>query len=365
MPPNTTVKPNIPSTRGTSRPATSGELPSQTTSPVNSDSNDTGIPETCKTSFDAISSIRREVFIFKGEVREVTFFSSSCPEYNLFNLLTVLSGLTFPPSVQFAHALYLSFSLFFSFLLLLMSNASSIDDRVCMNIRMLLFSLPFYSPLIFTWIINAPTLFSFAFVLTILFFLHLTFFLFFFFDFFASSLLFPLFRPLHLPLSLSIQYFWRLNDSKRLESPTPISIYRFWLNLPKNFGRIDAVYERPKDKKVVFFIGRCETFPLASPALHFFFSLSPIILNKCTLRLLISLSLFFFTLSLLAPSVPTDINSVHFSLPLVTLYHSILTNFSFSRFATSRRIYFISVASSLFTQVYFEASWMFHLRLLM
>jgi YHS domain-containing protein len=52
------------------------------------------------------------------------------------------------------------------------------------------------------------------------------------------------------------KYFWRLNPNKVLERTTASEVKNFWLDLPAHFDKIDAVYERPKDSKIVFFIGR-------------------------------------------------------------------------------------------------------------
>ncbi|GAB6029831.1 hypothetical protein CHUAL_005540 [Chamberlinius hualienensis] len=51
------------------------------------------------------------------------------------------------------------------------------------------------------------------------------------------------------------RYFWRLDESG-LKTNYPVEIDRFWFNLPANLSRIDAIYERPIDKRIVFFIGK-------------------------------------------------------------------------------------------------------------
>lgn len=51
------------------------------------------------------------------------------------------------------------------------------------------------------------------------------------------------------------RYFWRLDD-RGLSKDYPVEIERFWYNLPANMTHIDALYERPQDKKIVFFIGK-------------------------------------------------------------------------------------------------------------
>jgi hypothetical protein len=51
------------------------------------------------------------------------------------------------------------------------------------------------------------------------------------------------------------KYFWRLNENKNLERTYPTEINHFWYKFPQNLEKIDAVYERPLDRKIVFFIG--------------------------------------------------------------------------------------------------------------
>ena len=53
-----------------------------------------------------------------------------------------------------------------------------------------------------------------------------------------------------------VQYFWRFGDSRRIENEKPIEISRFWYNLPYDLKSVDAVYERPKDRLIVFFVGQ-------------------------------------------------------------------------------------------------------------
>lgn len=50
------------------------------------------------------------------------------------------------------------------------------------------------------------------------------------------------------------KYFWRFNRHK-IRKGYPVRIDLFWYNLPTNLQRIDAVYERPRDSKIVFFSG--------------------------------------------------------------------------------------------------------------
>ncbi|NXU08264.1 MMP17 protein, partial [Pardalotus punctatus] len=51
------------------------------------------------------------------------------------------------------------------------------------------------------------------------------------------------------------KYFWRLARNKHLVSLRPAQIHRFWRGLPLNLDRLDAVYERSSDHKIVFFKG--------------------------------------------------------------------------------------------------------------
>ncbi|XP_013774418.1 matrix metalloproteinase-2-like [Limulus polyphemus] len=56
------------------------------------------------------------------------------------------------------------------------------------------------------------------------------------------------------------KYFWRLNSKEMNNSdssppPPPLAIDRFWYNLPADLDRVDAVYVRPLDDKIVFFLG--------------------------------------------------------------------------------------------------------------
>uniref|UniRef100_T1J720 Peptidase metallopeptidase domain-containing protein n=1 Tax=Strigamia maritima TaxID=126957 RepID=T1J720_STRMM len=51
------------------------------------------------------------------------------------------------------------------------------------------------------------------------------------------------------------KYFWRLDD-RGVQPGYPAEIKRFWYHLPNDIKRIDAVYERPRDKKIIIFIGK-------------------------------------------------------------------------------------------------------------
>uniref|UniRef100_UPI00398EBA5F matrix metalloproteinase-17-like n=1 Tax=Pristiophorus japonicus TaxID=55135 RepID=UPI00398EBA5F len=51
------------------------------------------------------------------------------------------------------------------------------------------------------------------------------------------------------------RYFWRLTHSGHLASLRPARLSRFWRGLPGNLDRVDAVYERAADHKIVFFTG--------------------------------------------------------------------------------------------------------------
>ncbi|XP_029462639.1 matrix metalloproteinase-25 [Rhinatrema bivittatum] len=51
------------------------------------------------------------------------------------------------------------------------------------------------------------------------------------------------------------RYFWRLQPSRNLVSLNPARIHRFWQGLPDDLDRVDAVYERTNDSKIVFFRG--------------------------------------------------------------------------------------------------------------
>ncbi|XP_056309677.1 matrix metalloproteinase-25 [Danio aesculapii] len=50
------------------------------------------------------------------------------------------------------------------------------------------------------------------------------------------------------------QHFWRVHHSDSLLSSTPTLIHSFWIGLPPDTSRVDAVYER-RDGHIVFFIG--------------------------------------------------------------------------------------------------------------
>ncbi|XP_050696961.1 matrix metalloproteinase-2-like [Eriocheir sinensis] len=51
------------------------------------------------------------------------------------------------------------------------------------------------------------------------------------------------------------KYFWRVDARGNLLPNYPAEISRFWSKLPTNITHIDAVYERPHDANIVFFIG--------------------------------------------------------------------------------------------------------------
>ncbi|KAM3830718.1 matrix metalloproteinase-17-like [Vipera latastei] len=51
------------------------------------------------------------------------------------------------------------------------------------------------------------------------------------------------------------QYFWRLSQSRHLSSPQPALITHFWRGLPSTLRKVDAVYERPADHRILFFSG--------------------------------------------------------------------------------------------------------------
>ncbi|XP_073505133.1 matrix metalloproteinase-25 [Phyllobates terribilis] len=51
------------------------------------------------------------------------------------------------------------------------------------------------------------------------------------------------------------RYFWRVQATRQLVSLKPAHLGRFWLGLPPDLTRVDAVYERGNDSKIVFIAG--------------------------------------------------------------------------------------------------------------
>ncbi|XP_067401904.1 matrix metalloproteinase-17-like [Emydura macquarii macquarii] len=51
------------------------------------------------------------------------------------------------------------------------------------------------------------------------------------------------------------QHFWRLTHGRHLTSPRPALSAAFWRGLPGSLGKVDAVYERPTDHRILFFSG--------------------------------------------------------------------------------------------------------------
>ncbi|KAM3592150.1 uncharacterized protein V6R79_013815 [Siganus canaliculatus] len=49
--------------------------------------------------------------------------------------------------------------------------------------------------------------------------------------------------------------FWRTKRDGSLVSLNPAQIRNFWIGLPPNINKIDAVYERKSDSRIIFFIG--------------------------------------------------------------------------------------------------------------
>ncbi|XP_077129773.1 matrix metalloproteinase-25 [Ranitomeya variabilis] len=51
------------------------------------------------------------------------------------------------------------------------------------------------------------------------------------------------------------RYFWRVQATRQLVSLNPAHLGRFWLGLPPDLPRVEAVYERANDSKIVFIAG--------------------------------------------------------------------------------------------------------------
>lgn len=51
-------------------------------------------------------------------------------------------------------------------------------------------------------------------------------------------------------------HFWRTKRDGSLVSLNPAKIKNFWIGLPPDTERIDAVFERRSDSRIIFFIGR-------------------------------------------------------------------------------------------------------------
>ncbi|XP_056408616.1 matrix metalloproteinase-17-like [Hyla sarda] len=51
------------------------------------------------------------------------------------------------------------------------------------------------------------------------------------------------------------RYFWRVQATRQLVSLNPAHLGRFWMGLPPDLPRVDAVYERANDSKIVFIAG--------------------------------------------------------------------------------------------------------------
>ncbi|GIY72997.1 matrix metalloproteinase-17 [Caerostris darwini] len=52
------------------------------------------------------------------------------------------------------------------------------------------------------------------------------------------------------------KYFWRMDVNRTLKAGYPVPIERFWYALPPEIEKVDALYERPIDTKIVFFTGK-------------------------------------------------------------------------------------------------------------
>lgn len=52
------------------------------------------------------------------------------------------------------------------------------------------------------------------------------------------------------------QYFWWLRADRSPVAADPTNITGYWKGLPKNLTKVDAVYESPDTRKVIFFIGQ-------------------------------------------------------------------------------------------------------------
>lgn len=52
------------------------------------------------------------------------------------------------------------------------------------------------------------------------------------------------------------KHFWRTKHDGSLVSFNPTKIKNFWMGLPPGMNKIDAVYERKSDSRIIFFIGR-------------------------------------------------------------------------------------------------------------
>lgn len=50
--------------------------------------------------------------------------------------------------------------------------------------------------------------------------------------------------------------FWRTKRDGSLVSNRPAQIQNFWMGLPPQTNKIDAVYERKSDSHIIFFIGK-------------------------------------------------------------------------------------------------------------
>lgn len=55
------------------------------------------------------------------------------------------------------------------------------------------------------------------------------------------------------------RYFWRLTRDRQLVSLQPAQVHRFWRGLPLQLERVDAVYERTSDHRILFFEGGAPT----------------------------------------------------------------------------------------------------------
>ena len=60
-------------------------------------------------------------------------------------------------------------------------------------------------------------------------------------------------RNTHVTVPSVWQWFWRL-DSRNIVKD-PVHIHKFWYGLPADVTKIDAVLERPGDKRIIFFSG--------------------------------------------------------------------------------------------------------------